>query len=981
MTSASVALGSVETSSGIAADLAHNRDFHLKAKWKLALGASAISLLLVATPAFAQSAAAEQESAPSATATSGDEASGDGAEITVTGSRIQRDGYRAPTPLTVLNSDDIEASAPANVADYVNDIPSLVGSATPANSNLQISAGTAGVNALNLRGLGTARTLVLLDGQRSVGSTLGALVDVNTFPQGLIKSVEIVTGGASAAYGSDAVSGVVNFILDKEYSGLKGTAEYGVTTYGDAASYRFNLTGGTAFAGGRGHLLVNGELAVKEGLHGVPRDWNNRGWYMINNPAYAPGNGQPERRVVAGAGLSLATRGGVITNTLLRGTQFGEGGAVSQYDFGVNRDPWQIGGDWEETQVNGFQSLDPEENRKSAFGRLSFEVTDGLELFAQASYAKSENLGQLGVQLNQGNVTIQSTNAFIPAEVRARLQALDIRQFSLGTTNADLPIRKNDTRRELQRYVVGANGSFPLFGNDARWDVYYQKGISATREMARDITNNARLALAQDAVFAPAGNAIGVAPGTIVCRSTLTAPTNGCVPLNRLGIGVASQEALDYVLGNPYRKQRFEQDVYAANLSFDAFDLPAGPLSVAVGAEHRREKVSGEVPTEYRSGWFVGNFLPSFGAYDVTEGYIELLVPVIEGLDLNGAVRGTDYSTSGYVTTWKAGVTFQPIPDIRFRATRSRDIRAPNLGELFTAGSTRINVLIDSAQNNQSVQFAGITRGNPLLKPETADQWGAGIVLTPRFLRGFAMSVDYYDIKIDGAIGTVSAQTIVDRCNEGVQAFCTAVVRGPNSFGNNLLVYESPFNFARQRAKGIDFEGSYRVPVGAGDVTLRAMATRYLKNYFDNGIDAPVERVGQNGVDAGTTPKWLYRVQGTYSNDGFQASLTGRGVSAGVYDNSFIECVSGCPASTVTNRTINNNRINGAFYLDAATSYEVEMGGRTMQLFLSVNNLLNKDPALVAPGPAGSAYATPATNQSLYDLLGRTYRVGVRFSM
>ncbi|WP_299651385.1 TonB-dependent receptor [Sphingomonas bacterium] len=939
----------------------------------------------MAAPALAQEAPTEPEQIPpvSAPAAAQDEAQAEsgGGEITITGSRIQRDGYRAPTPLTVLNTEDIEATAPANIADYVNDIPSLVGSATPANSNLQISAGTAGVNALNLRGLGTARTLVLLDGQRSVGSTLGALVDVNTFPQGLIKSVEIVTGGASAAYGSDAVSGVVNFILDKEYSGLKGVAEYGITDYGDAASYRFNLTAGTGFAGGRGHLLLNGELAVKEGLHGVPRDWNNRGAYMINNPAYAVGNGQPERLVVSGAGLSQATRGGVITNTALRGTQFGVGGAVSQYNFGGNRDPWQIGGDWQATQVNGFQSLDPEENRKSAFGRLSFEILDGLELFGQASYARSENLGWLGVQLNQANVTIRSDNAFIPAPVRAQLQALGIAQFTLGTTNADLPIRKNDTDRELQRYVVGANGSFPLFAGRARWDVYYQKGVSATREMARDITNNARLALAQDAVFALAGNAIGVAAGTIVCRSTLTAPGNGCVPLNRLGIGVASPAALEYVLGNPFRRQRFEQNVYAANLSFDAFQLPAGPVSVAVGAEHRREKVSGEVPTEFQSGWFVGNFLPSFGAYDVTEGYVELLVPVIDGLDLNGAVRGTDYSTSGYVTTWKAGVTFQPIPDIRLRATRSRDIRAPNLGELFTAGSTRINVVIDSSQNNASVQFAGTTRGNPLLEPERADQWGAGVVLTPRFLRGFAMSVDYYDIMIDGAIGSVNAQTIVDRCNEGVEAFCTAVVRGPNAFGNALQVFESPFNFARQRAKGIDIEGSYRVPIGAGDVTLRAMATRYLKNFFDNGIDAPVERVGQNGVDAGTTPKWLYRVQGGYSNAGFQANLVGRGVSAGVYDNSFIECAGNCPVSSVTNRTINDNRIKGAFYLDAATSYEVKIGERTLQLFLSVNNLLDKDPSLVAPGPAGSAYATPATNQSLYDLLGRTYRFGVRFSM
>ncbi|MBB5708057.1 TonB-dependent receptor plug domain-containing protein [Sphingopyxis panaciterrulae] len=901
------------------------------------------------------------------------------AEITVTGTRIQRDGYQAPTPLTVLGAEDIEASAPANIADYVNDIPSLVGSVTPASSNLNISAGTAGVNALNLRALGTARTLVLLDGQRSVGSTLGGLVDVNTFPQGLIKSVEIVTGGASAAYGSDAVSGVVNFILDKEYTGLKASAEYGLTAYGDAPSYRATLTAGKAFAAGRGHILLNGEIAVKQGLHRVPRDWNQQGWYMINNPAYVAGNGEPERLVVRGAGLSLATPGGIITDTELRGTTFGLGGAVGQFDYGTVRNPWMIGGDWQSTQVNSYQSLDPSENRKSLFGRLSYEVADWLNLFVQASYAKSKNIGHLGIQLNQGNVTIRSDNAFIPEEVRTRLDDLGIAEFKLGTTNANLPVRKNDTRRELQRYVVGANGSFDLFGSEARWDAYYQKGISRTREMARDISNNARLALAQDAVFAPAGNALGVPEGTIVCRSSLTDTDNGCIPFNRLGIGTASQEARDWVLGNPFRNQKFQQDVFAANLSFDPFDLPAGPVSVAIGGEHRREKVSGEVLPEYQSGWFVGNFLPSFGSYHVTEAYLELLVPVIEGLDLNGAVRGTDYSTSGYVTTWKAGLTFEPIPDIRIRATRSRDIRAPNLGELFTAGSTRINVLIDPTQNNASVQFAGTTRGNPALKPETADQWGVGVVLQPQFLRGFALSVDYYDIKIKGAIGSVDAQTIVDRCAEGVQEFCSAVVRGPNDFGNNLQVFESPFNFAVQRAKGIDFESSYRVPVASGNLTLRAMATRYIKNYFDNGIEVPTDTVGQNAP--GGTPKWLYRVQGTYSNDDFTFNLTGRGVSSGVYDTSFIECTASCPVSTVTNRTINDNRIAGAFYLDASLTFNIEAGGREMQFYLAANNLLDKNPPVVAPGPAGSAYATPATNQSLYDLLGRTFRVGVRFEM
>ena len=899
--------------------------------------------------------------------------------ITVTGSRIQSSGYQAPTPLTVLDTADIETTAPANIADYVNEIPSIVGGTTPANSNLSISAGTAGINSINLRALGSARTLVLLDGQRSVGSTLSGLVDVNTFPQGLVKSVEIVTGGASAAYGSDAVSGVVNFILDKDYTGLKGSAERGITTYGDAPSYRFTLTAGTPFAGGRGHVLLNGELAVKQGLHGVPRAWNNRGWYMINNPAYAVGNGAPERLVVSGAGLSLATPRGVITNTPLRGTMFGPGGEVSQFNYGTVRDPWMIGGDWALTQVNGNQSLDPEENRKSAFGRISYEVVDGLNLFAQASYAKSKNLGWLGIQLNQANVTIKSDNAFLPQSIRDDLAARGIPQFSLGTSNRNLPIRKNDTERELQRYVVGANGDFGLFGSTARWDIYYQKGISNTQEMARDITNNARLGLAQDAVFAPAGNALGVAENTIVCRSSLANPGNGCVPLNRMGIGVASQAALDYVLGNPYRQQKFQQDVVAANLSFDAFQLPAGPLAVALGGEHRSEKVTGVVPDEFRAGWFVGNFLPSFGSYKVSEAYVELAVPVIDGLDLNGAVRGTDYSTSGYVTTWKAGATWQPVPDIRLRASRSRDIRAPNLGELFQAGYTRINVLIDPTQNNQSVQFAGTATGNLDLKPEIADQWGAGVVLQPRFLPGFGFSADYYDIKINNSIGSVDAQVIVDRCAEGVLEFCKAVVRGPNIYNNNLQVFESPFNFARRRAKGIDLEGSYRTSLGAGTLTLRAMATHYIRNYFDNGIAAPTENSGENAGSG--PPKWLYRLQGSYSTDRVTFNLTGRGISAGTYDNSFVECSSGCPVSTVTNRTIDNNHIGGAFYLDSTMTFNIDTAGPRMEFFLNISNLLNKDPPVVAPGPAGSAYATPATNQGLYDLLGRTYRAGVRFRL
>lgn len=917
-------------------------------------GASVVAIVLAL-----QSGAAQAQTTGGAT---------DVQELVVTGTRVVRDGYQAPTPLTVVSEQELAAAAPSNVADFVNDIPSIAGSNTPQTSNASISAGTSGVNALNLRALGIERTLVLLDGQRSVGSTITGAVDVNTFPQGLIKSVEIVTGGASAAYGSDAVSGVVNFILDKDLEGVKGSVEYGQTTYGDDDQYRVNISAGLPFAGGRGKVLFNAELVDREGIYGVPRDWNKNGWYIITNPAYAAGNGQPEWLLTPNAGLSNATPGGIIVDTPLRGTAFGPGGAVYQQAYGTTRDPWMIGGDWQAVQVNDKQSLDADERRKGIFGRASFDLTDSLSIFGQASYNEHASLGWTGVQFNQGNVTIRSDNAFLPAAIRQQLAALNLASFRLGTTNADLPIRKTDNKRSVTRFVVGANGRFDLLGDEWNWDAYYQRGRTETFEMARDITNNARLALAQDAVFRPGTN-------EIVCRSTLTNPTNGCVPFNRMGIGVNSPAALAYILGNPFRRQFFTQNVAAANLAGNPFSTWAGPVSVAVGVEHRKEAVSGEVPAEYRSGWFVGNYLPTFGSYKVTEGYLETVVPLWEGLDVNAAVRATNYSTSGDVVTWKLGATYAPIPDIRFRVTRSRDIRAPNLNELFAAGTSRTNVLVDPFNNNQNTQFLEVTTGNLALKPEKADTWGVGVVLQPSFLPGFAAAIDYFDIRIDGAIGAVSAQTIVDRCFEGVSQYCAAITRSGNLISR---VSVSPFNFAEREAEGIDFEASYRMEAAGGDLTLRGVATYYMKNYNNNGIDPPTDRAGENAANG--PPEVIWRATATWLSDPWTVQLTARGVSEGVYDNAFVECVSSCPASTIANRTINDNHIDGAYYLDAAVSYDLEFAGmESTQVFFNVNNILNRDPEIVAYGPAGTAYGNPSTNQGVYDILGRVYRVGVRF--
>ena len=942
----------------------------------------------LAAPAFAQDGQAE-ESAVS--------------EVIVTGSRVARSGYDTPTPVTVIGEQEIAAAAPTNIADFVNDLPSVSGSSTRQTGNAAISSGAAGINSINLRALGASRTLVLLDGRRTVGSTVNGTADVNTFPQGLIRSVEIVTGGASAAYGSDAVSGVVNFILDKKFQGIKASLEGGETTYGDDQRWRANISAGTGFAGGRGRILLNGEIVRSDGIYGVPRDWNDRGWYIVQNPAFAAGNGQPDYLVTRNAGPQLMTPGGIITGTssaaattALRGTYFGVNGAINRLAYGVSRsnsDPDMIGGDWRLTRVNDTQSLLADERREGVFGRVAFDLTDRVNVFAEGSYNKDASIGWGGAQRNEGGVTIRIDNAFLPASVRAAAIAGGVNPttgtVTIGTSNGDLGAevgnRVTDNWRTVERYVVGVEGSFDAFGSAFKWDASAQRGITHTHEEV-GTTNNARFALAQDAIFAPAGNAAGVAAGTIICRSRLTAPTNGCVPFNRLGVGVNSQQAIDYIMGFPFREQRFQQDVVAVNVSTNIENPWIEPIGIAFGLEHRTEKVSGVVPTEFQSGWFTGNYLPTFGKYDVTEGYLEALATPLKGLDLNGAIRLTDYSTSGMVTTWKLGATYSPIEDLKFRLTRSRDIRAPNLAELFQAGQRRTNTVIDPFAGNIPVQFLENTTGNAALTPEIADTWGVGVVVRPSFLPGFGFSIDYYKIDIEDAIGTVSVDQIVNSCFAGNQNFCAALTRQPNAQGVLVItdVANQPFNFAQVSAQGLDLEASYRVAMAdivsswAGDLSLRAIATHYIELESDNGIDPATDAAGQN---AGGTPDWLYRLTATYTTDRVTAQLTGRGISAGTYSNAFIECASGCPASTSLARTINDNRIAGAFYVDAYLAYKFETGPYSGEAYFNVSNVLNKDATIVAQGPSGPGHINPTTDSGLYDSIGRVFRIGIRMRL
>ncbi|WP_446654872.1 TonB-dependent receptor plug domain-containing protein [Blastomonas sp.] len=953
------------------------------------LRTKALLACAVAFPALTATSAALAQSAGDQVSEQTAEGEGEAEKIiTVTGSRIARDGYDAPTPVNVVTEAELDAEPQANIGDYVSTLPAVKGSQSSSTNSGSLSNGQAGIATVNLRNLGANRTLILIDGQRSVASATVGFVDVQTVPQGLIKGVEVVTGGASSAYGSDAVAGVVNFILDKDFTGLKAEYEYGITTYGDVPNHLVRLTGGTDFADGRGKLLLAGDYFTQEGVDTIDRKWQQSGFFQIDNPAYAVGNGQPERLVAAGIGTYQFTPGGIVNSGPLRGTYFGSinpttgQASLNQFTYGPNRGQWMQGGDFRisrEGHLNS-NSLAPDEKRINVFGRASYEFSPAFELYGQVSYSRYE--GQSFYQKTPSpSVVIQRDNAYLPDAFRALMVANNLTSVTIGTGNFGIPAQGSDNTRDVYRYVAGLKGAFDTGSIAWSYDAYYQLGIAKTLERLTNTWVTSRLALATDAVRNSAG--------TIVCRSTLTNPTNGCVPINRIGLATPSEAALNYIFNDglqPSRRQRLQQDVAAITFqTARLFENWAGPVSLAFGVEYRREEVDGSLDPAAPNnlGFLYGNYRVTTGDYDVKEAFVETVFPVFEGADLNGALRVTDYSTSGTVVTWKLGGTWQIIDDFKLRVTRSRDIRAPNLNDLFAPGTARtntVNVPVAGGGTRADTFLEQIT-GNLNLAPEVARTWGVGGVFMPSFLPGFAASVDYFDISLSGAIATLTAQTTANLCFEqNVASQCAQIAfAAPNDISTITLV---PFNFSSVKVRGIDFEASYRASIGPGNLTLRAVVSHYIDNITDNGINAPIDLAGQNAGGGDATPSWNYRLSANYDTESWSFNLVGRGFSDGVYNNNFIECQSGCPLSTPDFRTINTNHIDGQWYLDLSVTKRFQIASSEAEVFLYVRNVFDTDPVLVGNGPTGdNTPAYPQTNRSLYDVLGRVFRMGVRFKL
>jgi iron complex outermembrane receptor protein len=954
-------------------------------KRRALVSTSALAILVSALPglnaAHAQSAGAQAAQEP---------ASID--EIVVTGSRVIRDGYEAPTPLTVVGVDAIEKAGVPNIAQLMNQMPTFAGSQSPSG-NVGTNTGTAGINSLSLRGMGPTRTLVLLDGHRTVGGSLAGSVDINTLPQQLVTRVDTVTGGASAAYGSDALAGVVNFVLDREFVGIKGEVSGSITDYGDNETWKIVLTGGTAFANGRGHFIMSGEVGAIAGVQDPSnRDWNQTNIGVIRNPAYTATNGQPEQLVRDPVNNMRSAPGGLITTGPLKGIAFGQGGAPYQFDYGVFNDGTNMFGSSMASalSIHNTPDLGTKSNNQNIFLRASYDLSDDINVYFQSSWAHAFSYNVALSPLFSGNLTLRADNAFLPAEVAARAAALGVTSFGFGTTNADLDYRVPElwNHRVTNRNLLGLTGRWDAFGTTWTWEAILGTGI--TRQSSRNERNihlpNYQLAL--DAVRAP--------NGAIVCRSSLTDPNltdpwgKKCSPYNPFGVGVNSQAGIDYILGLTQRNEHYIQNVGSAEMSGEPFSNWAGPVSLALGVEHRSEKVDGSATTPI-GGFLNGNYVEARGSYNVTEGFVETVVPLAKdmewakALDLNAGARATSYSTSGYVTTWKVGLTWSPIDDIRFRATRSRDIRAPNMQELFAGVNSSFQTSrVDPFNNNATVTVNVQSTGNLNLEPEKADTTGVGIVLQPTFLAGFSASVDYWNINTKSLIATISGP--LNLCFLGYTQFCNSFQRVVQNGVALIIEQTQPVNIASQVTRGIDFEATYTMDLDtvvsdwAGSLRFNVVATNYIKQEEDPVLTPVFDRVGWNqGSGSGDSglPHWRWNGSITYTTEALTLGLTGRGFSSGVIDPRFIECTSSCPRSTINNQTIDNNYVKGQYYFDTSIQYQVAEGITT---FLNIQNVLNTDPVTMARTSINAIHYTQ-TNVNLYDALGRTFRAGVRFRM
>jgi iron complex outermembrane receptor protein len=962
--------------------------------------------------------------------------------VVVTGSRI-RSPNTLPTPVTTVTSDQLLAATPASIPEALDKLPIFMAASTPNNATT--GANGRGGNApgyfLNLRNLGAIRTLILMDGHRVPGTFYDTTVNVDTLPQMLINRVEVVTGGASAVYGSDAVTGVVNFILDKKLEGFKAVVQGGVSEYGDAKSFRLGVAGGEDI-GRRGHLVWSAEYRGRDALpDAAARPLGNLGTSIVG-----AGTAAYPYTLVSNIRQSNTSPGGLIVSGPGRGMQFLSDGSLAPFNAGTptTTTNFSIGGDG---GILHNEYLLPVHSTGQAFGHFSYDISDDVTgyLEARGAVSRSYEAGQIFTNINgsglttdgssaQYPITIYSGNAFLTPPAQALLfPAGGASSFQMNRMDNDLMSRLNLTQHTGALSLgTGLNGT--AFG-DFSWDFNYTHGETRTQLTTRNNVNTARFYAALDAVRDPA-------TGNIVCRATLATPGAfpGCVPLNLFGQSAtevngsnASQAALSYVGGTTAWTAHNGMDDFSANITGTAFDGWAGPVEVALGMEYRLASLNVVTTAPNNSfnpqylrlappGTFAvtpaspdGSFPPTNlgyfkevqsgarGSENISEANIEIDAPIlrdmpgVELLSLNGAARYTRYNVGGIdptdgnpvkasfsASTWKLGLQWQVYDDLKFRGTRSRDIRAPTLWDLFQGPLTTTSGVQDSLTG---VSGSANTKavGNPGLKPEVARNTTIGMVYTPGWLSNFSFTADYFHIVIDREIAAIAGTNAVVQslclASNGTSPYCGLIQR-PVSYNSTLptnfptLYYSQTQNFQKQWTEGVDFEADWRSDLSdwsdlRGTLNLRLLWTHvsFLKTL---GLPGSVitDVAGSANAPTSALPADKAVLMVDYSLGGLSLNVMERYYSS-IRQN---------PNPTLI-YAASTGDLPAWFQTDVSVSYAFQAAGTPLTGFINVSNLFDAQPDIFqVPGYTGS----PGMNYPVVpyeDIVGRYFTLGLKVNL
>lgn len=893
------------------------------------------------------------------------QSAGTGPDIVVTGSRIERPDLTSSSPVAVLTPTQLKQNNAVTVEQLLNANPQFV----PAESSSSNNPAN-GVATIDLRGLGSQRTLVLIDGKRAPSYDTQGRVDVDTIPTPLIKRIEILTGGASAVYGSDAIAGVVNFVLNDRFSGLQADASTQVTTYGDGAEYDLGLTGGVKL-GDRGNLVLSVGYTKRQGVHYRDRPRNDR--------ALDSGD------LVTDAGSSNANP---TVFDLPSGDELQvdtAGTLVPIYNL-YNYQP-----------VNYAQTP---LTRYNAMAIARYQITDGIEFFARGSYTHAKVSALLAPTATAGyTFDISPENPFLTPDERTLFFPGGVGLNPDGTTTIGIRRRITESIGRLQHFlnedyqvVGGLRGDF---GGGYHWEVFAQYG-QTIRHLAllNDLSYNA-VAQAIDAVPGPNGPQ---------CRD----PSNGCAPLNVFTATTIPASSLAFVTANGAVRDKITQFVTGANLSgnigFLQSPLATHPAAFSIGVEYRRETGSSTADANYASGDLIyyGQGQSIAGHYDTKEVYVELKVPLVQdkpffnALDLEGGFRYSRYSSVGSVYTYKGGGDWSPVEGIRFRGIYQRAVRAPNIYELYSPVVGGTGSLNDDpcAGPNVSATIAPIciaqgapavgnipepisgqvnvfTGGNPNLKAEKSDTFTAGVVINPSWLRALSLSVDYYHITISNAIDTTPPQAVINECFlvslDPTSDVCQSIRRNPlnGSLSGNLQygVPEVLGNIAEKRTSGIDVALNYTGGNRAALWYALSVAGTYIIDFTQrsSSLSPAFQCAGRFGSACNPLepiPKWKQTIDLTFGLGA--ANFTTRWRYFGrVREDAGTDILVG--------------RIPAQNYFDETISFDVS---KRNVLRLGVNNVFNKKAPIVGD-TVGNDLNSASTFPGVYDILGRTFFASV----